>query len=176
MRRAAMSLIALLAVPMLGGSAQARSSPEVGQRIRLLTRADSHWLVGKLVAQDGDSLRLLADDSTIVTVGRRAVTLLHVRSGRRSHARRGALIGALIGGTFGAIAGYSQGQDHTGWFILKAEDKAVLVGLAGAAGGALVGGSLGAVTYSDTWVSVPTGPARVSLAPHSLGLAVSVRF
>ena len=60
MRRAAMSLIALLAVPMLGGSAQARSSPEVGQRIRLLTRADSHWLVGKLVAQDGDSLRLLA--------------------------------------------------------------------------------------------------------------------
>ena len=176
MRRVAPPFIALVALPLLGLVAQARPSVEVGRTVRLKTESVSHWLVGTLVALDGDSLRVQrAADGTVVAIGQHDVTRLQIRSGRHSNWRLGAFIGCLIGGASGGIIGHSHGGAHD-FLALSAEDKAILGGLAGAAGGVLVGGIIGAATHSDSWVAMPVRPAQVSLAPHGLGLAVSVRL
>jgi len=143
-----------------------------GQRVRLTLDGGRPSVVGLLVAQDGDSLRVQPyPDSALVGVHRAGVTSIEVSEGRHGHAGSGALVGLLVGGALGAVAGASCSGE---FLCFGAGGSAVLVGAGGAAFGALVG----VFTRSERWERVYPERVRVGLVKtrRRLGVAVSVPF
>jgi hypothetical protein len=176
MRRLALWIITALSFPV-GLAGQSLTSADVGMKVRLRTKPRAPWVVGVVVAVDEDSLHLeLASDSSRVAVARNGITELQASAGAHGNAGRGALIGFFVGATAGGFMGYSQGDDPPGLFSFSAGDKALVLGVLGGGAGALVGLVIGGSSRTDTWVNVPATGARVSLAPHGLGLAVSIAF
>lgn len=145
---------------------QAPTTPFAGVRVRLALRdRPDRWLIGTVVGQTGDSLRLDERDShAMLAVPTESLVALQVSGGRHSHAGLGALIGLAAGAAFGLLATAAEpaiDTDAAGYAVV-----AGIFGGMGAAAGALVGLAI----RSESWEPpssirtssrmVPTGAAR----------------
>ena len=127
-----------------------------GARVRLALRdRPDRWLIGTVVGQSGDSLRLDERDShAMLAVPTESLVALQVSRGRHSHAGLGALIGLAAGAAFGIIATAADpaiDTDARGYALV-----AGIFGGMGAGAGALVGWAI----QSETWE--PLSPIRTS--------------
>jgi hypothetical protein len=111
-------------------------------------------------------------DSSAVTVPAGRVQRLEISLGRESNAGRGALIGLGVGAVTGLAVGIGCASSDTLFQCSGGEvvESTVVFGLLGAG----VGGLVGLASSSERWVKVAAVPVHVSLAPHRLGLSVSL--
>jgi len=135
---------------------QAPTTSFAGARVRLALRdRPDRWLIGTVVGQTGDSLRLDERDShAMLAVPTERVVALQVSRGRHSHTGLGALIGLAAGAAFGLIATAADpaiDTDAAGYAVV-----AGIFGGMGAGAGALVGWAI----QSETWE--PRSPIRIS--------------
>lgn len=158
-------LAAVLAAGMqatIAGSMQGQepttSFPGARVRVTLRDRPD-RWLIGTVVGQSGDSLRLDERDShAMLAVPTERLAALQVSRGRHSHAALGALIGLAAGVAFGLIATAADpaiDTDARGYALV-----AGIFGGMGAGAGALVGWAV----RCETWE--PLSP------PHTISRTV----
>jgi hypothetical protein len=108
MKRPINVALALLMTSLLAGNVLADGLPPLvlGKRLRV---TGDHRLVGRLVAQDDQSLTLqVREDKAPVVVPRTTVTRVEesLRPGRKG---RGALIGAAVGAGAAAVLGVTTG-------------------------------------------------------------------
>ena len=155
---------------------QAPTTPFAGVRVRLALRdRPDRWLIGTVVGQTGDSLRLDERDShAMLAVPTESLVALQVSGGRHSHAGLGALIGLAAGAAFGLLATAAEpaiDTDAAGYAVV-----AGIFGGMGAAAGALVGWAI----RSETWE--PPSPIRTSSrmfptgATRRAALGLSLQF
>ncbi len=172
MRKRVIAALALLASPLLAGNVLADELPPLalGKRLRLTT---DHRLVGRLVAQDDQSLTLqVREDRAPVVVPRTRVTRVEesLRPGRKGH---GALMGAAVGAGAAAILGVAAGEDCSGDKWLCFSGSAILF----APLGALIGGL---AAPGERWGLVSSGhQIGVSMVPirgRGIGASISVNF
>ena len=179
MRRAASVFIFLAILPVLGLAAQETWPVDVGQRVRVKT--DSGAWIGTLVGQDSAGLQIawnvsghpIRGDLLVVTVSRGRVRQLDVSSGRQSNAGKGAGVGFGVGAALGLALGIGCANDsffHCGGGEVVA--STFLIGAIGSGVGALVGST----STSDRWEPVTSTRPHVTLAPHGVGLALSLPF
>jgi len=142
----------------LPGNAQGQelTTAFTGARVRLaLCDRPDRWLIGTVVGQSGDSLRLVERDSyTMLAVPTERLAALQVSRGRHSHAALGTLIGFAAGAAFGIIATAATPAINT-----DARGYALVAGVFGGMGagaGALVGWAI----KSETWE--PPSPLHTS--------------
>jgi len=175
MFRAATALTLLVVLPCVVLRAQGPWPVGLGQRVRVTT--DSGPWIGTLVHQDTSGLTLHGpglSDSSAVTIPLDRVRQLEISVGRQSNAGKGALIGFGLGAATGLALGIGCASSDslfqcTGGQVIQAT---VVIGLVGAG----VGGLLGLASSSERWEKIAAGPVHVSLAPHRLGLSVSLTF
>lgn len=178
MRRAALALMAFCVTPILALTGQEPASARVGQRVRLKTdaTASSPWLVGTLVADDRDSLRLQVADSTpAVSVARRTVTRFEVSRGLHSNAGKGALYGGVIFGGL-TFVGALNSIGSNNLFRANNAGEVVAWTLFEGAGGAGIGALIGALSHSERWETVSLSRSHVTLTPRGAGVALSLTF
>jgi hypothetical protein len=173
MHRVAVVILLLSPLHILDLEAQGPWSSGVGHRVRVTT--DSGAWIGTLVHQDTSGLTLHGpglSDSSAVTVPAGRVQRLEISLGRESNAGRGALIGLGVGAVTGLAVGIGCASSDTLFQCSGGEvvESTVVFGLLGAG----VGGLVGLASSSERWVKVAAVPVHVSLAPHRLGLSVSL--
>lgn len=181
MRRAVWLVISTSLLPFVHPAAQ-----QLGQRIRVLATdvTPGRWVVGDLLAQDGDSLRLqVTRRAPPIAVARTSLKRLEVRRGQT----RAWLAGARLGFGLGVIAGAVRhvSREHSrecdGWFTNECDDlyqgtRVVEAGLIGGALGGLLGAALGYAVRTERWEALPVGRARLAVAPSGTGLGLSFAF
>ena len=175
MLRAALALTLLSFSSILELGAQGPWAVGQGQRVRVTT--DSGAWIGMLVQQDSTSLTLHGpglSDSSAVTLPRDRIRRLEISAGRQSNAGKGALIGLGIGAATGLALGIGCASSDslfqcTGGEVVQAT---LIFGFIG--GG--VGGLVGMASSSERWKLIGADAVHVSLAPHGLGLTVSLTF
>lgn len=148
----------LAAAPPASGSVSTQEPATLlaGERVRLALREQpDRWLIGTVIGQSGDSLRLDERGSrTMLAVPTARLAALQVSRGRRSHTALGALIGFGAGAAFGILATAATpaiNTDVRGYALV-----AGIFGGVGAGAGALVGWAI----QSERWE--PLSPPRVS--------------
>lgn len=152
-------------------AAQATLPISAGQRVRLTLDDRRLPVVGLLVSQDGDSLRVLPHPGAeAVTVATSSVSAAYVSLGRHSNAGTGALIGLVTGGLLGVAAGSCGDR----WGCPGPAAGGLSLGLAAAGLGAIIG----AVTNGERWdqVSPPRMQVSVTAPGRGLGVGVSIRM
>ena len=156
MSRTAALVTALCVSPILALASQRRPVVAPGDRVRVTTE---DWeLVGTLLAQGDDSLRLqVIGEVTPVSVARSAIKRLEISRGSHSKAGADALIGlgagALVGGAVGAVAGSDLANECPGNDC--GHGLVVFGGLLVGVFGAGVGAVIGSFSHSERWDSVP---------------------
>lgn len=175
MFRAAPSLTLLVVLPFFVLRAQGPRPAGLGQRVRVTT--DSGAWVGTLVQHDATSITLHGpglSDSSAVTLPLDRVRQLEISVGRQSNAGKGALIGFGVGAATGLALGIGCASSDSFFQCSGSQvvESTVVFGFIGAG----VGGLVGLASSSEHWEKVPAGPVHVSLAPHRLGLSVSLTF
>jgi len=154
MSRTAALVAALCVSPILALASQARPVVAPGDRVRVTTE---DWeLVGTLLAQGDDSLRLqVIGEVTPVSVARSAIKRLEISRGSHSSTGSGALIGlgagVLAGGALGAEANSPCDPEVFGCGPGLVVGGGLLVGAIGAGIGAVIG----SLSHSEQWDSVP---------------------
>ena len=179
--RSTLPAAALMLVPFGTVTAQA-IQPRSGSRVRITSAA--HGLekqVARVVDVRSDSLFLQVTPAETLAVARAGLTRLDVSTGRRRRTGRGATVGSLIGASSGVIIGFASGDDPPNSFWqMSAGEKAAIAGVGLGVVGLLVGATVGALTVSERWTSVPLGNASVSpgfqAGRGGARLAVSVSF
>src|SRR5437773_10602134 len=102
MRHVVLLLLAFLLLAH-GVAAQDTLAIEPGERVRLTLSSGPSAVVGVLVTQDRDSLRIQPrSDASPLAFPRAGVTGVEASLGRHGHAGTGALVGLLAGGVAGA--------------------------------------------------------------------------
>jgi hypothetical protein len=175
MFRAAPALTLLVLLPFFALRAQGPWPPGIGQRVRVTT--DSGAWVGTLVQHDSTSITLHGpglSDSAAVTLPLDRVRQLEISVGRQSNAGKGALIGFGVGAATGLALGIGCASSDSFFQCNGSQvvESTVVFGFIGAG----VGGLVGLASSSERWVKVTAEPVHVSLAPHHLGLSVSLTF
>lgn len=160
--------LGILASPLIALPAQAVTTPNAGQRIRVTARSlFPRRVQGVIEAKRGDTL-LLRDarnrsDTALRRVSLRAIERLEVRQhrSRLSGVLRGFTIGLLAGAATGAVIGATidPGTDST------PEANTVILGGSGAGAGAIIGTVIGALAPGRRWVEWPL-PARATFFPR----------
>ena len=174
-RAALLLVLATLLAPAQGVVAQGPLPVTPGQRIRVIFAAGQLEVVGSLVAQDAESIRVQPNADVLpLAVAQHDITSMERSAGTRGHAGAGAVLGLLIGGTAGAVAG-SGCEDE--WLCPGPGGGALLLGGSAAIVGALVGWAI----RSERWEPVPAGGGggvEVGLAPVGgrAALRVAIRF
>ena len=180
MRRVIWLVVTTSVLPFVHPAAQ-----QLGQRIRVLQLADTprRWIVGDLVADDGDSLRLLVGGRTQpVSIARHSLARLEVGRGPKHAVLEGAGLGAGWGVIIGALTqvGRPPSPACDGWYSslcsLDRGAHVVQAGMIGGAVGGLIGAALGYAVRSERWEALPVGRARVAVAPSGTGLGLSIAF
>ena len=169
--RHAMLLLALAALAR-GVAAQDTLKVEPGERVRLTLSSSGSAVVGVLVAQDRDSLRVRPrPDAPPVAFPRAGVAGVDASLGRHGHAGTGALVGLVAGGAAGAALGSSCGGD---FLCPGAGGGALLLGGTGLLFGALVG----VFVRSERWESVYPEVVGITVlkTQRGLGVGVSIGF
>lgn len=126
---------------------------------------------GTLIDQRRDSLTLMTESDSAVTIGLAAITAVQVRTG--TDRAKGAVIGALTGAGIGALGGWIGGDETSGFLSMRRDDKALIFGTLFAVPGALIG----AVTGKTTWADIAL-PLDLALGRTRSGASVtmSIRF
>ena len=171
MRHATLLLAALSALAR-GVSAQDTLAIERGERVRLTLSSGQSAVVGVLVTQDRDSLRIQPrPDAAPVAFPRARVTVVEASLGRHGHAGTGALVGLLAGGAAGAALGSSCSGD---FLCPGTGGGALLLGGTGLLFGALVG----VFVRSERWESVYPEDLGITVVKmrRGLGVGVSIAF
>src|SRR6266850_233893 len=171
MRHAALLLVALSALAR-GVAAQDTLAIERGERVRLTLSSGRSAVVGVLVTQDRDSLRVRPrPDAPPVAFPRAGVTSVEASLGRHGHAGTGALVGLVAGGAAGAALGSSCEGD---FLCPGTGGGALLLGGTGLLFGALVG----VFVRSERWESVYPEDLGFTVVktPGGLGVGVSIGF
>lgn len=175
MLRAALALTLFSFLPILGLGAQESWAAGLGHRVRVTT--DSGAWIGMLAQLDSTSLTLHGpglSDSSAVTLPRSRIRRLEISAGRRSNAGRGTAIGFGVGVAAGMVIGI--GCANSDGFLQCTDGEVAKITLLSGLWGAGVGGLLGLASSSERWELLGADAVHVSLAPHGLGLAVSVTF
>ena len=171
MHRAALLVVALSAIAR-GTVAQDTLAIEAGERVRLTLAVREDPVVGVLVAQDRDSLRVQPrPESSPIAFARADVTGVDASQGLHGHAGTGALVGLLAGGVAGAALGASCQDD---FLCPGAGGGALLLGGTGLLFGALVG----VFVRTERWEGVYPEDVKVGFLPlgRGAGVGVSLRF
>jgi hypothetical protein len=138
-----------------------------GARVRVtLADRSQERVVGALVSQDADSLRVMPDGGgPAFRTSLAAVQTYEVSRERHSNAGRGAGIGLLIFAPLGIISGATSDCADPG-------STAATLGMIAGGLGAAVGALVGATASHDVWEPVPTSDADAQSRPASLGLLI----
>ena len=170
MRR--LTVLVVLATVAQNVAAQDTLAIAAGERVRLTLQSSHRPVIGVLLGQDRDSLRVQADsNSAPVAVARTDVTSVEASLGRHGHAGSGALAGLVFGGIVGAAAGSSCQDD---FLCPGAGGGALLLGGTGLVFGALVG----VLVRSERWERVYPEEVGVAVMTtrYGVGVGVSVAF
>ncbi len=186
-RRAALSSLVLVLLS-LSEPAAAETVTPAGPRVRVT--APSHLasrLVGTLIAEDTDSLRI-AVGTRVVTVPRNAVARLEF-SQAPSGRGRGAARGFALGAAAGAALGFAVGDDDDGGGEFCSFDGCATFGpilpkpmgalIGGAFFGALGAGVGALVAHGERWESQPEQRVRFSVGPapgRGVAARLAIRF
>ena len=157
MRRAAIFCTVMSLLSLSRTAAQ-----EPGQRIRVrIDSAPSRWVVGTLIAQDRDSLRLLiAGESQSVSLARSAVRRMQVSHGHSRAVVDGLAAGFGLGFIVGAnAAGRRESSrvcpnDLSGLCAIEMEADFAQSGVTAGAIGGLMGAVAGFAVRTQRWESV----------------------
>jgi hypothetical protein len=180
MRRVVLLVGCTCLLPLPHAAAQ-----QLGQRIRVLATTDSaaRGIVGDLLAQDSDSLRLrVGGQAQPVSVARRSLQRLEVGRGQQRAVVTGARIGVGLGVLVGAIieASSQAARSCDGWLTslcnLDRKARVVQAGLIGGAVGGVLGAALGYGVRVERWEGLPLSRARVTVAPNGTGVGLSFGF
>jgi hypothetical protein len=187
-RRLTLSSLVLVLLPFAHADAAEAAAP-VGPRVRVTAPdTDTPRLVGTLVGEDADSLRIDIG-RRVVRLPRSAVTQLEF-SQAPSRRGRGATIGFLSGAAAGLALGYAMGENPDdgrefctfggcATFGPFFPDKPTSALLAGGFFG-LVGAGVGAlVAHGERWEAQPEQRVKFSLAPapgRGVAARVAIRF
>jgi hypothetical protein len=161
------------------------AAQQLGQRIRLLATdvTPPHWVVGDLLAQDGDSLQLhVAGQAQPIAIARSSLKRLEVSRGQKRAVFAGAGVGFGLGAMVGVFTQLNKEPAHacdgriSTLCPLVAEAYVVRAGLIGGAVGGLLGAALGSAVKTERWEGLPLGHTRVRVAPSGTGLALSFAF
>jgi hypothetical protein len=164
--------------------------PVRGARVRVTSPATGR-LVGTLVRQTADSVRVELPGGSSLAFPSRAITELELSAGVRRQGWRGAGIGALAGAGIGGAIGLATYRrtrcddpilDAIVCSLVDQTSRSVTVisdATMGAAAGAIVGALIGNVPR-ERWVRVPLDRAvRVGVAPmpdRAVGVVVHATF
>src|SRR5260370_34800362 len=152
------------------------AAPPLGQRLRVLATdvTPTRWVVGDLVAQDGDSLQLrVAGQPQPVSIARSSLKRLEVGRGQKRAVLEGTGIGFGLGAMVGVLTQLGKVPSHAcdGWPItlcpLGAEVYVVRAGLIGGAVGRPPGAALGYNATTQPWAGLPLGPPPMRVAPDA---------
>src|SRR5260370_11868106 len=91
------------------------AAQQLGQRIRVLAAdvTPTRWVVGDLVAQDGDSLQLwVAGQAQLVSIARSSLKRLEVGRGQKRAVPEGTGIGFGLGAMVGALPHMDHVSSH----------------------------------------------------------------
>ncbi|SRR6266550_3781684 len=171
MRQATLLLVAVAALaPRVAAQDTLAIAP--GERVRLTLESRPSAVVGVLVTQDRDSLRVQPrPDAPPVAFSRAGLTGVEASLGFHGHAGTGALVGLLAGGVAGAALGSSCSDD---FLCPGAGGGALLLGGTGLLFGALVG--VFVRTERWEWVYPRDLGITVVKPPRGLGIGVSIAF
>ena len=177
MVRAARAFTLLVVLPFVALRAQGPWPAGIGQRVRVTMDSGTGAWIGTLVRQDSTSITLHGpglSDSSAVTLPLDRVRQLEMSVGRQSNAGKGALIGFGVGAATGLAVGIGCASSDTLFQCSGGEvvEATVVFGFIGAG----VGGLVGLASSSERWEKVAAVPVHLSLAPHRLGLLVSLTF
>jgi hypothetical protein len=171
MRHATLLLVAVAALAP-GVAAQDTLAIERGERVRLIVESRPNAVVGILVTQDRDSLRVQQRaDAPPVAFSREDVIGVEASLGAHGHAGTGALVGLLAGGVAGAALGSGCSDD----FLCPGPGGgALLLGGTGLLFGALVG----VFVRTERWDPVYPEVVGITIVkpPRGLGIGVSIGF
>jgi hypothetical protein len=177
MRRTALAVWSTTFLLSAGLAAQAPWVVDIGRRVRVTT--DSGTVIGTLVGQDSGGVQVRwpgTPDSLGATIPRHRILRLDVSGGHVSNAGKGAAIGLGVGATLGLVTGIGCASSQDSFFQCTTGDVVQLTFMSGLFG-AGVGALIGLASTHERWESVFTrGDVRVSLAPHGLGVGVSIAF
>ena len=171
MRHTTLLLVALSALAR-GLPAQDTLAIAPGERVRLTLESRPNVVVGVLVTQDRDSLRVQTHpDAPPLAFARAGVTSVEASLGNHGHAGTGALVGLVAGGLVGAAEGASCSDE---WLCPGAGGGALLLGGAGLLFGALVG----VFVRTERWEAVYPEVVGITIVkpPRGLGVGVSIGF
>ena len=170
--RHAVLLLAVLSAFARGVAAQDTLAIEPGERVRLTLSSGRSDVVGVLVTQDRDSLRVQPrPDAPPLAFPRAGVTSVEASLGSHGHAGTGALVGLLAGGVVGAALGSSCSDE----FLCPGPGGgALLLGGTGLLFGALVG--VFVRTERWEWVYPKDLGITVGKTRRGLGVGVSIGF
>ena len=99
-------LLGIMAAVLVGSAAVSTVHAEVsqGDRVRI-TRVGGVRLIGYLEASDAAEVKLRTDEQTnLMTIPMKEVTMAEVSLGMRGHATQGAVIGGVVGLLLGYVA------------------------------------------------------------------------
>ena len=174
MFRAALLAAALFASPIFNLAGQAASVLVPGSRVRVTAAPSYVPVVGTVVAQERDSLRLIVAGAP-VALAHASFQKVEMSRGRYSNAGNGALIGLGLGGGTGLLLGVaavaSCGPEE--WICPGPAAVPVMAILFGGLGAGL-GALLGSGSSGERWDEVPR--ARVTLGPRRVGFGLSLAF
>ena len=166
---AAVSLAFVLLLPH--SAVAQRALPPIGTRIRTTPRAhDDPYIMGKLVAQSGDTLVIEVPAEDTARVPLASLSRLEVSDGMHGHWGRGAGYGLLVGAAGGAGIGAA---------AIDSEWRAVgaLLGAGtGALLGFLIGGGIGQSVERERWKPAPGWELSFSAQPTARGVGIAIRF
>ena len=121
----------------------------------VITKKDGTLVSGELIAVKKNSLLILSSGPEAGTDLTLAFDEIQkVRIVRKSHVWDGLGYGLLIGGGGGAIAGFASGDDRSGFFMLTASDKAMILSAFFGSIGMIIGGIGGGLAGRDLSYSV----------------------
>jgi hypothetical protein len=176
MKKTLVVSIAATVLPLLVGNALADDATALtlGTRLRVTT---DHRLVGRLLAQDDQSLTLdLGKKGDPVVVPRASITRIQESLGP-SRRGKGALVGSAAAVALSIALGIVYGQSCSRDSFLCFTHTEM------AAGAAILlvppGAVIGALTKGEHWRKVPLDRLRVGLAPTrggGIGASVSLSF
>lgn len=154
------------AIPL---AAQDTTALEANARVRLMTVGADRWVIGKLLAPPGDSVKLLAGDTVPAALATSSLARLEVSQGMRRQTMRGLWIGMAAGAAAGFILGVATYEECTGFCVGDPGQggTGLIAGVLGGAFGLGIGALIGSSFEGERWAPVPLGPAARSGSTES---------
>lgn len=170
-----------IAYVVTGGAAVVRLlEPSVpaplGAEVRVARVSGGEPIRGELAARDsaGITIRSATGD---VRIARQDVRRIQLYQGREGKWAQGFALGFAAGAVVGAAGGYLSGDDESeGFLSFTAPEKAVVLGLIGAATGSVLGAIIGLAVRGDHWRRVSRFGVAPAAGPSGGGMNLGLRL